>query len=392
MATQTYASATRPKTDLQTPTRINSMDILRGVIMVLMAIDHVRVYAGIPAGGPDPGVFFTRWVTHFCAPGFAFFAGTSAFLYGVKLNDNAKLAMYLLTRGALLVVLEMTLIRFLWAFNINYSEFMLAGVIWMLGWCMILLAALVRFSPKAIGYTGVAIILFQQLFALPSRMVSNPDGNAFTRFWEFIYSAGFPSYPSMNVLYVIVPWIGVMMAGYGFGTILLMDEARRKKLCIRIGAVGLALYLVAGSIFALVFPQEGMPFLFQLLNQQKYPASQLFLLMTISPMILLIPSLEKAGGAVANALAVIGRVPFFYYLCHILIIHVSALIVNQIQTGQMHHDWYVTAPYTYFPDGRWSLGLLYLVFAIDVALLYLLCKWYASYKANHPEKAWLKYL
>ena len=392
MKTATYPSQSLPKTDLNTTSRINAVDILRGVILVLMAIDHVRVYAGVPAGGPDAGVFVTRWVTHFCAPGFAFFAGTSAFLYGIKLKDDVKLAKYLVTRGALLVVLEMTLIRFLWAFNINYSEFMLAGVIWMLGWCMILLAAFVRFSPKAIGYAGVAIILFQQLFALPSRLVSNPDGNAFTRFWEFIYSAGFPSYPSMNVLYVIVPWIGVMMAGYGFGTILLLDEARRKKLCIRIGAIGLGLYLVVGSAVAFAFPQEGMPFLFQLLNQQKYPASQLFLLMTISPMILLIPSLERANGGVASALAIIGRVPFFYYLCHILIIHLSALLVNQIRTGDMHHDWYITAPYTYFPDGRWSLGLLYLVFVVDVSLLYLLCKWYASYKAAHPEKAWLKYL
>jgi uncharacterized membrane protein len=391
MSTSTAAAKTL-STDLNHLQRINSVDILRGAIMVLMAIDHVRVYAGIPAGGPEPGVFFTRWVTHFCAPGFAFFAGTSAFLYGIKLNDSAKLAKYLVTRGLMLVVLEMTLIRFLWAFNVNYSEFMLAGVIWMLGWCMVLLAAFVKLTPKVVGIIGLAIVFTQQIFALPSRMIAPEEGNAFSRFWEFIYSGGFPSYPGMNVLYVIVPWIGVMMAGYGFGTILIRDEARRRKTCLTIGAVGIALYLIVGSIAATFSEEEGVPFLFKLLNQQKYPASQLFLLMTISPMILLIPYIEKAKGVLAGALTVIGRVPFFYYLCHILVIHISALIVNVIRTGDPHHDWYLTAPFTWFPDGKWSLGLLYVVFLFDVALLYLLCKWYGNYKSRHPEKAWLKYL
>src|SRR5689334_25447411 len=121
------------------PTRIQSIDFLRGIIMVLMAIDHVRVYSGLPAGGADPGIFFTRWITHFCAPGFVFLAGTSAFLYGQKIRDKGKLAIFLLSRGALLIVLEMTIIRFLWSFNPNLTEFMLAGVIWMLGWCMVLM-------------------------------------------------------------------------------------------------------------------------------------------------------------------------------------------------------------------------------------------------------------
>jgi uncharacterized membrane protein len=390
--TTATASATTLKTDLQSHHRINSVDILRGAIMVLMAIDHVRVYAGLPAGGPEPGIFFTRWITHFCAPGFAFFAGTSAFLYGIKLKDSAKLAKYLATRGLMLVVMEVTLIKFLWAFNLDYSEFILAGVIWMLGWCMILLAAVIRMRAKTIGIAGVAIILLQQAFALPSILTSSGDGNAFTRFWEFIYSAGFQSYPAVTVLYVIVPWIGVMMAGYGFGEILLKDGARRKKICLTIGGIGLVLYLIVGTIAALVSSPDGPPFIFKLLNQQKYPASQLFLLMTLSPMILLVPYLEKARGSFANALSTIGRVPFFYYLCHILVIHLSALIVNQIRTGDMHNELYRTAPYTWFEEGRWSLGLLYATFAIDVVILFTLCKWYASYKANHPEKAWLKYL
>ena len=395
MKAATLSKTGYAQTDLQSSQRVNSVDILRGAIMVLMAIDHVRVYAGVPAGGPDAGVFFTRWITHFCAPGFAFFAGTSAFLYGIKLKDSAKLAKYLVTRGLMLVVLEMTLIRFLWAFNVNYSEFNLAGVIWMLGWCMVLLAAFIKMSPKVVGYIGVAIILLQQLFALVPRILYSPetDNNGFTRFWEFIYSSGFESFPAMNVLYVIVPWIGVMMAGYGFGTILLMDEQRKKKICLYLGIGGILLYLIGGSVVASLRGGE-MPFLFRLLNQQKYPASQLFLLMTISPMILLVPYIEKAKNKFADALSVIGRVPFFYYLLHVIIIHTSALIVNQIRVGDMHHDWYMTAPFTFFPEeaNRWSLSLLYLVFIIDVAILFVLCKWYANYKSKHPEKIWLKYL
>src|SRR5688500_18076922 len=132
--------------------RLTSIDVLRGVVMILMAIDHVRVFSGLPAGGPTPGIFFTRWITHFAAPVFVFLAGTGAFLHGRKLGDTGALARYLVTRGLMLVVLELTLIRFSWTFNVSYADFVLAGVIWMLGWCMVLLAALVRLSPRTVGW------------------------------------------------------------------------------------------------------------------------------------------------------------------------------------------------------------------------------------------------
>ena len=139
---------TTPMSANTTTDRITSLDVIRGAVMVLMAIDHVRVYSGLPAGGPTAGIFFTRWVTHFCAPAFAFLAGTAAYLHGQKLGDPGRLARYLVTRGALLVVLELTVIRWAWTFNADYSGFVLLGVIWMLGWCMILLAGLVRLSTR----------------------------------------------------------------------------------------------------------------------------------------------------------------------------------------------------------------------------------------------------
>lgn len=356
--------------------RIQSLDVLRGLIMVLMAIDHVRVYAGVPAGGPDPAIFFTRWITHFCAPGFAFFAGTAAFLYGLKVLDKKKLARYLFTRGLMLVFLEFTLIRLFWTFNLNLSEFMLAGVIWMLGVCMILLGLMVRMEARTIGIIGLLIIFFQQGFAY----VSGP-------YWEFIYPSGGEGPGWIAILYVIVPWIGVMMAGYGFGVIMTMEKGRRDRLCYILGLSSIAAFIIFGIIF---ISDSEMPAILRLLNQQKYPASQLYLLMTLGPLIALIPFAENLK---ENFLSVIGRVPLFYYLLHIPLIHISAVIVNVILFDSPHHEWYSTAPFAQVPpNNMWSLPLLYLVFAIDVALLYFACRWYADFKAKNPQLAWTKFI
>src|SRR4030081_1063111 len=155
--------------------------------MVLMAIAHVRVYSGVPAGGPDPAIFFTRWITHFCAPAFAFLAGTSAYLYGRKLGEMGALARYLVTRGLLLVAFELTVLRFAWTFNFDYSSFVLAGVIWMLGWCMVLLAGLVRLPAKAVGAAGLAIILFQHVFGTLPHFLPWAAQLSMGWLWEFVY-------------------------------------------------------------------------------------------------------------------------------------------------------------------------------------------------------------
>ena len=135
--------------------RIASIDLIRGAVMILMAIDHVRVYAGIPPGGPDPGVFFTRWVTHFCAPGFIFLAGTSAYLYDRRHSDLSR---FLILRGLWLILLELTVIRVAWTFNFDFANYLLADVIWVIGWCMVLMAVPVRLSLPAVATVGVSII------------------------------------------------------------------------------------------------------------------------------------------------------------------------------------------------------------------------------------------
>jgi uncharacterized membrane protein len=373
--------------------RIRSVDVLRGAIVVLMAIDHVRVYSGLPAGGPSPGIFFTRWVTHFCAPGFVFFAGVGAFLYGLKLNDKKAFSRFLLSRGLLLIFLELTLIRFFWTFNFDYGSFTLAGVIWMLGWCMVIMAALVRMKARTVGIVGILIILLQQLFGLVPKIFPASIRPQFGKFWEFIYSSGLDGPSFINILYVIVPWIGVMAAGYGFGLILIKEEKNRNKICWWLGISSIVLFLIIGTVLAARNHNAEMPFLFRLLNQQKYPPSQVFLLMTLGPLTALVPFAEKARGWLSKTLQVFGKVPMFYYLLHIPLIHLSALLVNTILAGSPHQEFYDTSPYTQMPENfRWSLGLLYLVFLVVVGILYFLCKAYGNYKAKHPEKKWLRYI
>jgi uncharacterized membrane protein len=390
--------------------RLSSIDLLRGVVMILMAIDHVRVYSGIPAGGPDPAVFFTRWITHFCVPVFVFFAGMGAYLQGSKTGNKAALGRFLVIRGLLLVLLELTLLRFFWTFNLNFANFTLAGVIWMLGWCMVIMAAIVRLPTKAIAIIGLVIVFLQQAFGWLGKLLPA----SIRPVWEFLYPTGAGPWPAISILYTLVPWIGVMATGYAFGWVLQQEPVFRRRVCMRIGWTAIALFLVVGSAF-LVWgpaPAHPLPPLLRLLNQTKYPASQLYLLMTLGPVIALLPAAERwgakaagdakagagtagtgIGAGLAKSLLVFGRVPLFFYLLHILLIHCSALLVNFLRTGMTHQEWYVTAPYDWIPEPqRWSLGLLYLVWLGDVLLLYFACRWYARYKGAHPEKKWLKFL
>ena len=362
--------------------------------MVLMAIDHVRVYSGVPAGGPTLGVFFTRWVTHFCAPAFVFLAGTAAFLYGQSLGGDRKtLAKFLLTRGALFVVLELTVIKFFWTFNVDYSQFVLLGVIWMLGWSMILMAGLVWLPTTAVGIVGLALIFGQQLVGSALGAIRESVGAA-APVLDILY-LGNQTWPAhMNILYVLIPWIGVMAAGYAFGRIMTKPaEERRKQLVFIGGSATAAFLLIAGS--QVLFnppPENAAPALIRMLNQQKYPASPLFLLMTLGPTILLLPFVEHAKNRVAQWMLVFGRVPMFYYLLHIPLIHLLALATMKLGGASGMSQWYATAPYTQVPQSaRWSLLTLYGVFVLAVAILYPACKWYARKKSTSPAW-WMRYI
>jgi uncharacterized membrane protein len=400
----------RPITTVYAGVRVQSIDILRGLVMIIMAIDHVRVYSGIPAGGLTMGIFFTRWITHYCAPSFAFFAGTSAFLYYNKTGDRKSLINFLVTRGLLLAIFELTIVRFFWTFNFDYAAFTITGVLWMLGWCMVLMAAFVRLKPLHLAIIGVAMVLFQTAFAyLPALF---PDGiqETVAQYWGFLYpsaaagkegvvigagSGGLPSVFGISIFYVILPWLGVMMAGFGFGALLMKDPALVKRLCLWLGLGITAAFLLGATIKALYFfpADDQTPFYIRLLGQQKYPPSQFYLMMTLGPVIALVPWAQRATGWLVEALRLIGRVPMFYYLLHILLIHLSAFVMNMFVYRNIHQDWYVTAPFVGVPEpDRWNLGMLYLVWAIDVVILYFICARYARFKMENPEVGWVKYI
>lgn len=371
--------------------RIASIDIVRGAVMVLMALDHVRVYSAVPAGAPSPGIFFTRWVTHFCAPVFVFLAGTAAFLAGRKMAGPGALMRFLLARGVWLIVLELTVIRLMWTFNLEVTH-MLAGVIWVIGWSMIVMALLVRLPLAVIAAFGILMIAAHNAIRV----------DAAGWFWQVLYSGGpigdWDRGPVLFVLYSLIPWVGVMAAGYAFGAVIIAEPARRRRLCLAIGVGATVLFVILRAVNGYGDPRpwsgERGPAWLSFLNTTKYPASLDFLLMTLGPSIAVLPLLETARGRLARWLEVFGRVPLFYYLLHIPLIHAAALVVSLIRDGRVepwlfgnHPAMIGTAPEGYM----WSLPLLYLVWIAMVVLLYFPCRWFAAVKAGHPD-TWLRYL
>lgn len=391
--------------------RIESVDLIRGAVMILMAIDHVRVFSGVPAGGPSPGIFFTRWITHFCAPAFIFLAGVSTFLYARK---HADVSRFLLVRGIWLIFLELTFLRLAWTFNLDFRHYEMAGVIWVIGCCMILMAALIKLPVNVVGTLGVIIICAHNLMDPHMRnLVAGLDQSRFSGLWKIGYVGFFAGPiqlgadgPNLTVLYSIVPWIGVMAAGYAFGRVLTLERAQRNKLCIAIGLTAIALFLLLRGFnlygdprpwHARIVGQNGapsLPSLLSFLNTTKYPASLSFLLMTLGPIIALIPVLERATGAVVRWITVFGRVPFFYYMLHIPLIHALALLVCKIRLGYVSPWLFANHPMgnPEPPDGYvWSLPVLYLTWLIALVLLYFACRWFAELKARRSDW-WLKYL
>lgn len=390
--------------------RIASIDLIRGAVMILMAIDHVRVYSGLPAGGPTPGIFFTRWITHFCAPAFVFLAGTSAFFYGRR---HADLRRHLLLRGAWLVLLELTFLRVAWTFNFDFMHYEMAGVIWCIGWCMILLAGLVNLRTVLVGIIGVVIIAGHNLMDPHlGDLIPAVSGSSLAGLWKILYLGFFAGPiqlgadgPHLIVLYSIVPWIGVMAAGYAFARILALEPARRNRLCLAVGAGATGLFLVLRGFNLYGDPRPWqpvasgpngappMPALLAFLNTTKYPASLDFLLMTLGPTLALIPLLDRARGALARCTVVFGRVPFFYYILHIPLIHALALVVSRIRLGVVSPWLFTNHPMGNPPppeDYTWGLPLLYLVWAVAVVMLYPACRWFADLKARKTHW-WLSY-
>ncbi len=344
--------------------------------------------SGQPAGGTNPGYFFTRWITHFVAPAFVFFAGTGAFLHGQKLADRGKLARFLVSRGLWLVVLELTVLRLAWTFNLDYANYSLAGVIWMIGWCMVLMGGLVYLPMWAIATFGLVTMMLHPMLNVLGEAAK---ASSLSPLFQILYFGdGFrfgKGGPPLIILFVIIPWIGVMAAGYAFGPVMRWTADRRRAFCLRVGLGAVALFVLLRA-FDVGDPRHwhsmvthGVPMTLAFLSTNKYPASPLFLMMTLGPLIALLPLVENAHGWLAQKLETFGRVPLFYYLLHIPLIHLAAVVVSLIRTGAVTPWLFSNHPMDpgRLPDGYlWSLPLLYLVWAIVVVILYFPCRWYAA--------------
>jgi uncharacterized membrane protein len=432
--TAASASAVNQGTMPALSARVGSIDIVRGVVMLLMAIDHVRVYSGLPAGGPTAGIFLTRWITHFVAPAFIFLAGTSAFLHGRKLAGTGALARFLLTRGLWLVLLELTVLRVAWTFNFDFSHYLLAGVIWVIGWCMVLLAGLIYLPVQAIATFGLVVVFGHNILDHFSQSLYTMISQSHWGWlWQILYYGGPIQMgehgPTLFVLYSIVPWTGVMALGYVFGRVMIMDQHSRRGVCLALGSIAVALFLilrgfnlygdprpwvrpappavVQNSIQGAPAPasqhtatnpasrRPQAPGWISFLNTTKYPASLLFLLMTLGPMFIALALVESSGGTISGTLTMFGRVPFFYYLLHIPLIHLLAIMVSLLRTGSVSPWLFLNHPVMIPPAPAnyvWSLGLLYLVYAVAVVLLYFPCRWYAGLKQRRKDLAFLSYM
>ncbi|GAA4324527.1 DUF1624 domain-containing protein [Flaviaesturariibacter amylovorans] len=395
--------------DLHSPaSRIGAIDLLRGLVMVIMALDHTRDFFHADALRYDPTdlsqtnsfLFFTRWITHYCAPVFYFLAGTSAYLTGRR-RSKKKLAIFLLTRGIWLMLLELTVVHVGWTFNLTLPFFALA-TIWALGLAMAALSLLIFLPMPVLLATGVLIVAGHNL--LDGVHVPGTGAGAFI--WSVLHDTRFiPEQFTflgrpMEVAYPVLPWIGVMALGYCFGTFYRNEvpAATRRKATLLAGLAALALFVVLRTLNVYGDPQPWSPqtttvfTLLSFLNTTKYPPSLLFLLMTLGPALLLLRLVDTASGRVARAAITIGRVPMFFYLLHIYLIHLLALFVA-VLTGYHWSDMVSQVPFTPAPR-NWGqpLAVVYLVWMLVVALLYPLCRWYERYKSSHREQWWLSYV
>jgi uncharacterized membrane protein len=380
--------------------RLESVDTLRGLAMILMALDHVRDFFGTPGISPTNlaqttiPLFFTRWVTHLCAPTFFLLTGTGAYL-ALGRRTIPELSRFLLVRGVWLIVLELTVIRCIgFQFNFDYQVTMLV-VIWALGWSMVVLSALVWLPPSAILAFAVLMIAGHNL--LDGVRSAHP-------LWVMLHSPGFVvNRPGFVVFaaYPLVPWIGVTAAGYALGQIFGWEAGRRRTFLLRCGLSVVAAFFVLRGInvygdAARWAPQASAAMtVVSFLNLTKYPPSLLFLLMTLGPALLILRALDGGTPRLLRPALVFGRVPLFYFVLHLPLIHLLAVVLCYAQYGAVH--WMFESPnlgaYPFTPPPGWGVALpwTYAVWVAVVLLLYPLCSWYASVKRRHTGP-WLSYL
>ena len=386
--------------------RIPAIDLLRGMVMVLMALDHTRDFFSNAFFNPldlsrtTPALFFTRWITHFCAPIFVLLAGAGAYLPGSRGRTNLEVARFLFIRGLLLIVLEFTLVHFGWFFSFDY-DFLLAQVIWMIGWSMIVLAGLI-----ALRIPVWALILMGILMIVGHNLLDNMGAQQFGS-WRWLWiilhqpdTLEFGRGRQVFFLYSLVPWMGVMAVGYGLGSIFLKPPADRQNWLLRLG-LGLTLvFIILRWVNLYGDPQMWIPYsdktlqFLSFLNTTKYPPSLLFLLMTLGPALIVLALLERvhSNNPLTRIFSIFGRVPLFFYVLHLSLIHAIALVISYIRHGEA--PWLLGADslsrFGVPPDYGYALPGVYLAWLGVLVILYPLCYWFARYK-ERGHAGWLSY-
>lgn len=373
--------------------RLDSIDLLRGLAMIVMALDHVRdFFSNAHFDATDvtqttPAYYFTRFITHFCAPIFVLLAGTSAYLQLSRGKTKPELARFLATRGLWLVLLELTVVRFGWTLDFDY-HFIGVQVIWALGWSMVLLAPLVYLSPRVVGAIGIAMIALHDL----------GDGfHSSSWLWHVLHVQGpiaLSEHRRLMVVYPLVPWIGVMAAGFGFGELI----ERRARVLPLVGGAMFVAFLVLRAVNVYGDPHPWHPqasfgaTVGAFLRCEKYPPSLAFLLMTLGPAIALLAPLERLRGTPASVVRTFGRVPLFYYLLHLPLAHGLAVLLATLKYGHVPTGMFTLPFIWHVPDDYgYALPVVYLLWAFVVAALYPLCRWFEGVKRRN-KSPWLSYL
>jgi len=383
-----------------THARVESIDVVRGVIMIIMALDHTRDFFGIPGQNPtdlanaSAALFLTRWVTFFCAPVFFLLTGTGAYL-SLRRKSPGELSRFLFTRGVWLIFLEVVVLRCLgYQFNFDYRVTMLL-VLWALGWAMITLSALVRLPAFVVTVLGALMIVGHNL--LDSVKSASP-------LWSILHSPGFVLNTPTHVVFVaypLIPWIGVTAVGYGLGQVYSWDTERRRAFLLRLGLALSVAFLVIRGVNTYGDPSHWTPqktavfTVLSFLNTIKYPPSLLFLLMTLGPAMIFLWSVDRGTPRVLRPALGIGKVPLFYYMLHFPLIHLLAVVTCYVRYGSalsmFESPDLAHYPFSAPPGWGYSLPVVYLIWAFVVAAMYPLCRWFAALKQRRSD-AWLSYL
>jgi uncharacterized membrane protein len=370
--------------------RIQSIDLLRGMVMMIMALDHTRDFFSNARFEPldlsqtTPPLFLTRFITHYCAPVFIFLSGISIYLGLSKGKTKREQSFFLLTRGLWLIVMEFTIVNWGWSFAPGFS-FTMLQVIWAIGWSMIVLAGLIYLPPLVVGLMGLVLIAGHNTLDV----IHAEDWGHYSWFWYILHEQGRiapAAHITMFTMYPLIPWIGVMAAGYWCGTLYQSDALLRRKILYRVGTGSILLFLLLRwiNVYGDPLPHavygEYWKTAFSFINVNKYPPSLDYLLITLGPALLILAAIDNVQVKASHPALVFGRVPFFYYILHVPLIHAGVYIVGFILGIQQEQDW-----------KGFDLPVVYLVWLLAVSILYLPCRWFMQVKMKH-KSWWLSYV